>query len=313
MLMNAWLSSNALSPDKGLGAFEPKAKKASKGGGPSLWLCQRRGREWPSPFRRQSSPPYRSEAGKGASRRWLEVGAALSFSFKRVQVASCRRRTRLSALFLLQSQPPQFVSFWDARPALACQFGLPPRQDSGPPPRETGILGAGPFGTYLALLWVEIILGTGSDSTPSSGRSGGPNKITLLTSEGPPPPGGPYLVRRADLLLRSIVPRSRPQGSQIPRCKWGDFGDGCATPKEKKLWMKREGHSLPLRWQSQTEGPPPLDAFFAFGSKAPNPLSDERALELNHVFINIWGLRSGFIAGLGPTRSAGAEAPVQAS
>ena len=63
--------------------------------------------------------------------------------------------------------------------------------------------------------------------------------------------------------------------------------------------MKREGHSLPLRWQSQTEGPPPLDAFFAFGSKAPNPLSSERALELNHVFINIWGLRSGLIAGLG--------------
>jgi len=48
MLMNMWFSSNALSPDKGLGAFEPKAKKASKGGGPSLWLCQRRGREWPS-------------------------------------------------------------------------------------------------------------------------------------------------------------------------------------------------------------------------------------------------------------------------
>ena len=50
MLMNTWFSSNALSPDKGLGAFEPKAKKASKGGGPSVWLCQRRGREWPSLF-----------------------------------------------------------------------------------------------------------------------------------------------------------------------------------------------------------------------------------------------------------------------
>jgi hypothetical protein len=50
MLMNKWFSSNALSPDKGLGAFEPEAKKASKGGGPSLWLCQRRGREWPSLF-----------------------------------------------------------------------------------------------------------------------------------------------------------------------------------------------------------------------------------------------------------------------
>jgi hypothetical protein len=48
MLMNTWFSSNALSPVKGLGAFEPKAKKASKGGGPSVWLCQRRGREWPS-------------------------------------------------------------------------------------------------------------------------------------------------------------------------------------------------------------------------------------------------------------------------
>jgi len=50
MLMNTWFSSNALSPDKGLGAFEPKAEKASKGGGPSGWLCQRRGREWPSLF-----------------------------------------------------------------------------------------------------------------------------------------------------------------------------------------------------------------------------------------------------------------------
>jgi|GEM_PF-1725834 len=50
MLMNRWFSSNALSPDKGLGAFEPKAKKASKGGGPSVWLCQRRGREWPFLF-----------------------------------------------------------------------------------------------------------------------------------------------------------------------------------------------------------------------------------------------------------------------
>ncbi len=50
MLINTWFSSNALSPDKGLGAFEPKAEKASKGGGPSLWLCQRRGREWPSLF-----------------------------------------------------------------------------------------------------------------------------------------------------------------------------------------------------------------------------------------------------------------------
>jgi hypothetical protein len=90
-----------------------------------------------------------------------------------------------------------------------------------------------------------------------------------------------------------------PMGAEIPRWKWGAFGDGCATPKEKKLWMKREGHSLPLRWQSQREGPPPLDAFFASGSKAPNPLSGERALELNHVFINIWGPRSGSIAGLG--------------
>ena len=34
--------------DKGLGAFEPKAKKASRGGGPSDRLCLRRGREWPS-------------------------------------------------------------------------------------------------------------------------------------------------------------------------------------------------------------------------------------------------------------------------
>ena len=50
MLMNTWFNSNALSSDKGLGAFEPKAKKASKGGGPSVWLCQRRGREWPSLF-----------------------------------------------------------------------------------------------------------------------------------------------------------------------------------------------------------------------------------------------------------------------
>jgi hypothetical protein len=34
MLMNTSFSFNAISPDKGLGAFEPKAKKASKGGGP---------------------------------------------------------------------------------------------------------------------------------------------------------------------------------------------------------------------------------------------------------------------------------------
>ena len=88
--------------------------------------------------------------------------------------------------------------------------------------------------------------------------------------------------------------------NQIPRWKFGAFGDGCATPKEKKLSIKREGHSLPLRWQSQTEGPPPLDAFFAFGSKAPNPLSGERVLKLNDVFINIWGLRSSSVAGLGP-------------
>jgi hypothetical protein len=87
--------------------------------------------------------------------------------------------------------------------------------------------------------------------------------------------------------------------SEIPRWKWGAFGDGCAKPKEKKSLIKREGHSLPLRWQSQTEGPPPLDAFFAFGSKAPNPLSGERALTLNNVFIGIWGHRSSSIAGLG--------------
>ena len=96
--------------------------------------------------------------------------------------------------------------------------------------------------------------------------------------------------------------------SEIPRCKWGAFGDGCATSKEKKLWMKREGHSLPLRWQSQTEEPPPLDAFFAFGSKAPNPLSGERALELNHLFINIWGLRYSSIAGLGGRRGPSSKA-----
>jgi hypothetical protein len=36
MPMNTSFSVNALSPDKGLGAFEPKTKKASKGGGPFL-------------------------------------------------------------------------------------------------------------------------------------------------------------------------------------------------------------------------------------------------------------------------------------
>jgi hypothetical protein len=34
MLMNTSFSFNTSSPDNGLGAFEPKAKKASKGGGP---------------------------------------------------------------------------------------------------------------------------------------------------------------------------------------------------------------------------------------------------------------------------------------
>ena len=59
--------------------------------------------------------------------------------------------------------------------------------------------------------------------------------------------------------------------------------------------------ALPLRRQSLTEGPPPLDAFFAFGSKAPNPLSGEIALKLNDVFIGIGGHRFSSIAGLGPT------------
>ena len=56
---------------------------------------------------------------------------------------------------------------------------------------------------------------------------------------------------------------------------------------------------LPAPRAKPAEPHPTLGAFFASGSNAPNPLSGERALELNHVFINIWGLRSGFIAGLG--------------
>ena len=32
MLMNTWFNSNALSPDKGLGAFEPEAKNAPRVG-----------------------------------------------------------------------------------------------------------------------------------------------------------------------------------------------------------------------------------------------------------------------------------------
>ena len=72
---------------------------------------------------------------------------------------------------------------------------------------------------------------------------------------------------------------------------------------------KWEGHSLPLRRQSLTEEPPPLDAFFAFGSKAPNPFSGERALTLNDVFIGIWGLRSSSIAGLGSHPGRGRKGP----
>ena len=105
-------------------------------------------------------------------------------------------------------------------------------------------------------------------------------------------------------------------GARSARCQWGPkFRDGSGVPsatvvpRPKKrsygLWIKGEGHSLPLRWQSQREGPPPLDAFFASGSKAPNPLSGERALKPNDVFINIWGLRSGFIAGLGSGCASG--------
>ena len=148
------------------------------------------------------SSTFRSEAEEGASRARLEVGAGLSFSFEQTHIVSCPHPDRPSALSsLLPSRSAaalQVVSFWKVRPALACQFGLPPRQDSGLLLGKSWILGRPKIGTDLAGQWVEIILGMGSDSAPSSGRSGGPNKITLLTSEGPPPPGGPLLVMQAD-------------------------------------------------------------------------------------------------------------------
>jgi hypothetical protein len=82
----------------------------------------------------------------------------------------------------------------------------------------------------------------------------------------------------------------------------GAFGEGCATPKEKKLLIKREGHSLPLRWQSQTEGPPPLGALFpriqsgGDGSPIPFRLTAIWAKQRAH---GIWGGRCMPIAGLG--------------
>ncbi len=48
MPMSTSFSQNGRSPKRDWGAIEPKAKRAPKGGGPSGWLCQRRGREWPS-------------------------------------------------------------------------------------------------------------------------------------------------------------------------------------------------------------------------------------------------------------------------
>jgi hypothetical protein len=86
---------------------------------------------------------------------------------------------------------------------------------------------------------------------------------------------------------------------EIPRLKYRAFDHDRATRKEKKLLIKREGHSLRLRWQSQTEGPPPLDALFAFGSMAPQSLLGEQPFWLNDVFIGIWGHRCTSIAGLG--------------
>ncbi len=47
MLAYADIRQSGYLADKGLGAFEPKAKRAPKGEGPSGWLCPRRGREWP--------------------------------------------------------------------------------------------------------------------------------------------------------------------------------------------------------------------------------------------------------------------------
>jgi hypothetical protein len=86
---------------------------------------------------------------------------------------------------------------------------------------------------------------------------------------------------------------------EIPRLKYRAFDHDRSTPKEKKLLIEREGHSLPLRRQSLSEGPPPLDALFAFGSMAPQSLLGERPFWLNGVLIGIWGHRCTPIAGLG--------------
>lgn len=81
--------------------------------------------------------------------------------------------------------------------------------------------------------------------------------------------------------------------------------------------MKREGHGFspafrrqspaecsvalrgPLRWQSQTEGPPPLDAIFAFGSMAPNPFWVNVLWGVNEVLIGIGGAPLHFHRGIG--------------
>ena len=133
------------------GAFEPKAKKASKGGGPSVWLCQRRWREWPSLFihnffsldvERPSPKAPRFHRGiwvmdwpcLGWRRRFppgrlfLLSGAGFSFALR------CRSQTERS----VRLSGPSPLRHGPAKPRLALGALFPPIQSGGQCPQSLG-------------------------------------------------------------------------------------------------------------------------------------------------------------------------------
>jgi hypothetical protein len=110
-------------------------------------------------------------------------------------------------------------------------------------------------------------------------------------------PGGERDLRRAV----KLAPNSALSQAEIPRLNDRAFGQDRSASKEKRLLTEREGTffraemtkpegtlglpfgALHLHRQGLPEGPPPLDALFAFGSMAPRP--EDRSQDLVAVIL----------------------------